>query len=270
MYSKQGQLIQAFYDALEPRAADAMFALLGQCQHDLEHRGRLSILNTLPEGASGAVLTVANYPIPPDSFETQYPSNGMAADFWGRVRFRGQAQFDQALHGDGIDDLNSSIAYIKVGLTTSNPTAQSIAASVTLEVAWSNDDTTNTDATVFSQDGADPSYPNILVAVAGTYRVFYKIGVSKTGTHTADEKLSVSSSVVRDRSGADTVVGGVDAVDVWHSETLGTFRQSVVGETPVECLAGDKLRIDMTMSSGPTREASLQYGEFCVMLLKRA
>lgn len=164
----------------------------------------------------------------------------------------------------------STIAYIKVGLTTSAPAAQTIAAGATLEVAWSNDDTINTDGTVLSQDGADPSYPNIVVAVAGTYRVFYKIGVGKNNTHTTDERLSVASHIVRDRSGADTIVGGVDGIDVWYSESLGLFRQSSVGETAVECLAGDKLRIDMTMSSGPTREAFLQYGEFCVMLLKRA
>jgi hypothetical protein len=101
MYSKQGALLQQFYEALEPRAADAMFALLGQCQHDLEHRGRLSILNTLPASASGAVVTVANYPIPPHNYKTQYPSNGLAMEVFGKAKFNGVVEFAQEQIGAG-------------------------------------------------------------------------------------------------------------------------------------------------------------------------
>ena len=166
---------------------------------------------------------------------------------------------------------NTTIPYIKVGLGTSNPVAQTISASTTLEVAWSNDFTVNTDSAVLSQDGADPSYPNILLAVAGTYRIFYKINLSKSSTAAGDERLAITSTVIRDRSGVDTVVDqGTDGKDMWHSETLGTFRISVVGETAAEFLAGDKIRIDLSMASGPTRTAFLTTGEFCVMLLKRA
>lgn len=75
--------------------------MLGNCQANLRHNGTLLMDSSRPLGATDAVLTVKNSPHAPETLETESPSNGYAADFWGKVRFRGVAQFDQAIMGDG-------------------------------------------------------------------------------------------------------------------------------------------------------------------------
>lgn len=84
--------------------------MLGNCQANLRHNGTLLMDSSRPDGATDAVLTVKDNPIAPDTLATESPRNGYAADFWGKVRFRGVVQFDQAVIGD------NALAFVVPGM----------------------------------------------------------------------------------------------------------------------------------------------------------
>ncbi len=78
MFTKQAEAIDAMYGDVDDRVLDVLRFLLGNCQAALVHRGPVQIEAARDTGAIDAMLTVSNYPQPPEDNNTLDPGNGKA------------------------------------------------------------------------------------------------------------------------------------------------------------------------------------------------
>lgn len=156
----------------------------------------------------------------------------------------------------------NDVPSIDVGMNGTASAENSFAtASTTYDIAWSADETVNSDTDVFGQTNQDPVgvYTDILCKVAGTYRVFYHCEFTATTTHTASQIQRARTYVVSKAGGvgADTEISrssctadmlSIDADDM--DVGLGSMRVHASGETLVELDANDTVRVKFEYQSG--------------------
>ena len=96
MYAKHTAMISAMEGAgFTPAQITALIGLFGQCMLDLEHRGSLAMLGSRPEGATDAVVHIANYPhAGTTTNDTEPDSEGNLPNGWGLWVEFGGAKFD--------------------------------------------------------------------------------------------------------------------------------------------------------------------------------
>lgn len=174
MFTKQAQTLDELIPLFAAggldgrRIADILRKYTANCIADYVHRGSLLLDQQADNGRTDATLTVKRLPNPPETLATSNPSNGLAADFWGKVRFRAGVQFDQglgaldALPAGAIILWGGAIANIPAGwalmdgvanasgtginmtgvpwpYVSGDPTFGTIGAAVSIAIGWSGD-----------------------------------------------------------------------------------------------------------------------------------
>ncbi len=118
MYVEQGEMFDGLISAgFTPTQVAALRGIFTQCMLNHVSRGTLSLHGGLPEGATGAVLSLANFPPTGEITNSDVPDgegemrNGWALDvIFGAVRFGGAVVFD----GDVVDN-GGTLATLPVG-----------------------------------------------------------------------------------------------------------------------------------------------------------
>ncbi len=161
----------------------------------------------------------------------------------------------------GGSEGGADVPSIKVGMGAAAITEnQWSTTSTTYDIAWTDDETVNTDTTVFEQAVSDPGlYPRIRCKVAGTYRVWYHVNFNTISSHTASEIQRGSTFVAKtasDGSGTTTVPSTAAFVESLHIDAddmpvgLGAYNAHSHGEGLYTMAANECFKIQFTFSSG--------------------
>lgn len=173
----------------------------------------------------------------------------------------------------------ADVPSIRVGMNaTAVAENRFVTPATTYNVAWSADETLNTDTSVFEQIEGDPGiYQRIKCKVAGTYRVWYHLFFVADSSHTASEiqrATAFATKTASDGTGVTTVPTSTDVVESLHHDSddqdvgIGVLNARACGESLYTLVANECFMIQVSFASG---ERGLQAtGEsFGAQLVKR-
>lgn len=196
-------------------------------------------------------------------------------DIWGKY-----SDGQKAVWIVGGSEGGADVPSIKVGMGAAAISGNNFATtSFTYNIGWTNDETVNTDTSVFEQTGEDDPgvWYRIRCKVAGTYRVWYHTFFESLSTNTASEIQRGTTFVVKtasDGSGATTVPSSADAVELLHHDSddqpvgIGTLNGKGKGESLYTMAANECFMMQFSFSSG-TRGVTCGGEAWGVQLVKR-
>jgi hypothetical protein len=178
-------------------------------------------------------------------------------DIWGKY-----SDGQKAVWIVGGSEGGADVPSIFVGMNSAASTENDFnTPSTTYGIRWSDDETVNSDTSVFGQTDLEVAtvYRSILCKVAGTYRVWYNCAFDVTSTHTASEVQRARTYIIKKVGGVGAeseLPGSSCTCDLLHIDSddmpvgLGGPRAKSHGETLVVLAANDTLRVQFEYQSG--------------------
>lgn len=176
-------------------------------------------------------------------------------DIWGKY-----SDGQKAVWIVGGSEGGADLPSINVGMGSGAAANNSFGtAGLTYTIAWSDDETVNTDTAIFTQLGDPDDRRDIACAVAGTYRVWHHCEFVVTTTHTASQiqrartyiikklgGVGAESEIARSSCTCDMMSIDADDMDVG----IGSMRVKSSADILVALAANDTVRIAFEYQSG--------------------